>query len=84
MNNLANLKKICANQLSNADKWRFTLYTTFLLLILFNTWTFIFTNKWFSIFGIISNKEGCPTWIGFVIHVIVFTIMLRYLMDLDI
>lgn len=85
MDNLANLKKICAKQLTNFDKWRFTLYTTFLLVVFFNPWMFIFMNRILSsVFGVISSKEGCPTMVGFVVHVIVFTFILRYIMDLDI
>ena len=85
MDNLANLKKLCAKQLTSADKWRFTLYTTFLLLIFFNPWIFLFMNKLVSgVVGMIANKDGCPTGVGFLIHVIVFTILLRYMMDLDI
>jgi hypothetical protein len=85
MDTLANLKKICAKQLTTADKWRFTLYTTLILLLLFNPWMFIFMNRLLSsVVGVIASKEGCPTMIGFIIHVIVFTFILRYIMDLDI
>lgn len=85
MNTLANKKKICAKQLTTFDKWRFTLYTTFLVLLFFNPWIFLQINNLLSsVIGVISNKEGCPTMLGFIIHVIIFTIILRYLMDLDI
>lgn len=85
MDTLANNQKICAKHLTTFDKWRFTLYTTFLLLIFFNPLIFIFMNRVLSSFiGAISNKEGCPTMVGFFIHVVIFTVILRYLMDLDI
>jgi len=67
---------------SNTDKWRFTLYTTILLLILFNPFMYKIVNSLlFSIVGSIANNEGCPTLIGFVIHAIIFTIILRLLMN---
>jgi len=64
---------------SSSDKWRYTLYTTLVLLILFNPWTYKVVNTAFSRF--ISNKDGCP--IGFFVLAIIFTIVVRYMMDID-
>jgi hypothetical protein len=70
---------------TSADKWRYTLYTTFLLLILFNPWTYRLVHKLLgSIIGAIANKDGCPTMLGFIIHAIVFTVILRILMDINV
>jgi hypothetical protein len=67
---------------SNTDKWRYTLYTTVLLLILFNPFMYKIVNSLLSsIAGPIANSEGCPTLVGFVIHSIIFTIILRLLMN---
>ena len=72
-------------ELPSYDKWRFTIYTTLVLIIVFNPWTFILMNKILSnLVGPICSKEGCPTLLGFFIHVIVFTLIIRYLMDLRI
>ena len=69
----------------SADKWRYTLYTTVLLLILFNPWTYKTMNHLLgSIVGTIANNAGCPTMVGFGIHAVVFTILLRLLMDMRI
>ena len=69
----------------SSDKWRYTLYTTFVLLVLFNPWTYKFMNSTFSrLTGSISSKDGCPTLLGFAIHAVIFTIIVRYLMDLKI
>jgi len=66
-----------------ADKWRYTLYTTVLLLILFNPITYKVMNGLLSsIVGPISSNTGCPTMLGFGIHALLFTIILRLLMDL--
>ena len=71
--------------IDSSDKWRFTLYTTILLLVLFNPWTYKITNTLLSgLVGNIASKDGCPTLLGFFIHVIVFTLILRFLMDLRI
>ena len=80
MNNLATKKHIITEP-SNSDKWRFTLYTTVLLLILFNPWMYKFVHSLLSsLVGPIANKDGCPTMLGFIVHAIVFTIILRILM----
>jgi len=72
-------------QLHSADKWRYTLYTTFVLLLLFNPWAYKLVNSLLSRFlGPIASKDGCPTLLGFGIHALVFTIFIRYLMDLHI
>ena len=83
MNTLA--KPACAREVTSVDKWRFTLYTTVLLLILFNPWMYIFVNKLVgSLIGTIANKEGCPTMLGFIVHAVVFTLILRVLMSMKI
>ena len=57
---------------SASDKWRFTLYSTLVLVLLFNPWTYNLTNSLLSnLVGTIANK-GCPTMFGFVVHVIVW------------
>jgi hypothetical protein len=72
-------------QLEYADKWRYTLYTTFVLLLLFNPWTYKLVNTLLSRFlGPIASKDGCPTLLGFAIHALVFTLVIRWLMDLHI
>jgi len=85
MNTLAKPVCACARQLTSFDKWRFTLYTTILLLILFNPWMYIFVNKLLGyVVGSIANKEGCPTILGFIVHAVVFTVLLRALMNMNI
>lgn len=59
------------------DKWRYTLYTTFTLLLLFNQYAIQFTQTLFRKFKVSLNMV-------FIIHVVVFTFILRYMMDYDI
>ena len=67
---------------SNSDKWRFTLYTVIMVIVLFNKYAFIAVDK---IVGSIVPiyKNGCSTTEGFIVHLMVFTIVLRYSMDLE-
>ena len=68
---------------ASTDKWRYTLYTTLVVLILFNPWTYKLVNSLLSgLTGPICNGAGCPTILGFFIHAIVFTVIVRYMMDL--
>jgi hypothetical protein len=67
------------------DKWRYTLYTTAVLLVLFNPWMYAFMNNLLgSLVGTIASKNGCPTLLGFGIHALVFTLIVRYMMDMKI
>ena len=70
---------------TSSDKWRYTLYTTILLLILFNPLTYNLVNSLLSRFvGPIASNNGCPTTLGFFLHATVFTFIVRYMMDLHI
>jgi len=65
----------------NADKWRYTLYTTAILVVLFNQYAFKLVHKLLSpLVGPIAASNGCPTTLGFVIHTVVFTLILRLIM----
>lgn len=67
------------------DKWRFTFYTTVVLVILFNPWTYKLMNSLLSnVVGKIADVQGCPTMFGFGVHIMVFTLIIRYMMDLRI
>jgi hypothetical protein len=78
-------KTPCDKDATSNDKWRYTFYTTIILLILFNPWTYKLVNKLLSNFvGAIASKDGCPTLLGFGIHAVIFTIIIRLLMDMNI
>lgn len=74
----------CSNcKPSYQDKWRFTLYTTIMALVLFSP--FLYSLMQLILGPIVTiSKKGCPTIIGFLIHLLVFTLVLRYSMDIDI
>lgn len=76
----------CSSEPTSMDKWRYTLITTVLFLIIVNPMTYKLTNKLFSkIFGSLANaSSGCPSMLGIGIHAVVFTLLLRLLMDMKI
>ena len=77
--------KTCSSKPNNMDKWRYTLITTVLFLIIVNPMTYKLTNQLFSKFlGSIANgSSGCPSMVGILLHAVVFTLLLRVLMDMD-
>lgn len=66
------------------DKWRYTLYTTILFLIVVNPFTYKLVNMILGKVAKIADKSGCPTTIGMLVHAAVFTLLLRGLMELKI
>lgn len=66
--------------LSSADKWKYTLYTTIIFLLVANPYTYMIVHTFLGRFVYIANKKGCPSWKGFLIHALVFTLILRAIM----
>ena len=70
---------------SEADKWKYTLLTTVILLAVFNPQTYKLTDALLGgLLGSLANNSGCPTWLGFGVHVVVFTLLLRGVMEVPI
>lgn len=74
----------CNQKPASEDKWRYTLYTTVLFLIISCPYVYLLVNSILGGLVKICDKNGCPTHVGLLVHAIVFTLLLRYLMDLDI
>lgn len=62
---------------TNADKWKYTLCTTFLFLLITNPATYNLTTK---LTGLKLSVNGCPTTVGLYTHALVFTLLLRAMM----
>ena len=70
---------------NNLEKWKFSLIGTFLVVILFNPTIFRLTQSILGNFtGKISDKNGCPTVLGYLLHALVFTLLVRYSMEMNI
>ena len=71
-----------------ARKWKYTLITTAIFLLIANPYTYILVNKiivgLFGTMGKVSSATGCPTLVGFILHAIVFTLILRVVMEMNI
>ncbi len=72
------------SHLSNFNKWKYTIYTTIIFLIITNPMTYKCTNALLQkFFGPLIIKN-CPTPVGIAIHTIVFMLILRYIMEFKI
>tara|TARA_B100000886_G_scaffold220664_2_gene153383 strand:- start:19008 stop:19277 length:270 start_codon:yes stop_codon:yes gene_type:complete len=69
---------------TSGDKWRYTLYTTILFLIIVCPLTYKLVNAILGGIVRICDKKGCPTGAGIIVHAVVFTLLLRCLMDMKI
>jgi hypothetical protein len=59
---------------NNYDKWRFSFIGGFIVLLIFNNYTFQLTN---SIFGSVLSRKNCPTLFGYILHTIVYILLVR-------
>ncbi len=70
---------------NNLEKWKFSLIGTFLVVILFNPTIFRITqNILGNLIGKISDKSGSPTVLGYLLHALVFTLLVSYYMEMNI
>ena len=68
---------------SSSEKWQITFFSAFLFLLVVNPYTYKFTQSILGkVIGTISIN-GCPTTIGLILHTIVFILLVRYSMDLN-
>ena len=69
------------SNLESLQKWKYTLITTVIFLIIANPYTYILVNTLLGKLVKIANPVGCPTIAGLLIHAVVFTLLLRWVMD---
>lgn len=77
---MKNNYEACKNILKpkNLDKWRFSLIGAIIVISLFNPYAFKITN---NIFGFILNRSKCPTAYAYIIHTIVYILLVRLSME---
>ena len=63
---------------SNLDKWRISLFSVVLFLLVVSPITYKLTNKIFGkLLGKIADANGSPTWTGIILHAVVFMLLVR-------
>ena len=64
------------------QKWKYTLITTIIFILVILPITYKITNLLLGkLIGKLCDSNGCPTQIGLIIHTVVFTLLLRYIME---
>jgi len=68
---------------SSSAKWRITLFSAFLFLLVVNPYTYKLTDKLLGgLVGKLAEGNGCPTSVGLFIHTIVYILLVRGSMDI--
>lgn len=75
-------EKCKKDERTNMNKWKYTLITTVLFFIVVNPYTYKFVQYLLKGFFKIADKSGCPTFAGVLVHTVVFTLLLRGLMEM--
>jgi hypothetical protein len=69
---------------SSYTKWQISIFSAFIFILVINPYTYKFTQKVFGGFlGQISDANGCPTTRGMMLHTIVYILLVRGSMDLN-
>lgn len=66
------------------DKWRYSIYSALVFLIIASPYTYKFVNGLLGSLVNISSPIGCPTLMGLLVHALVFALIIRGMMELDI
>ena len=68
---------------SSSQKWQITIFSAFIFLLVVNPYTYNLTNSLLSGFIGPIAKNGCPTMVGLLLHTVVYILLVRYSMDLN-
>lgn len=72
------MSEVNSKNISNQRKWMISLYSMLLFFIIANPFTYKLVNNILGgLIGRISNKEGCPTMLGLIVHSLVFLLVVR-------
>ena len=68
---------------SSSKKWQISIFSALIFIIVVNPYTYILTQKLLGgCFGKIADSSGSPTFLGLLIHTIVYILLVRGSMDL--
>ena len=69
---------------SSYKKWQISIFSAFIFILVIHPYTYIITQKVFGgFFGKIADRDGCPTTLGLVIHTLVYILLVRGSMNLN-
>jgi len=69
---------------SSSMKWQITFFSALIFLIVVSPYTYRLTQRLFGgLVGKIAEPNGCPTTLGLFVHTIVYILLVRGSMDLN-
>jgi hypothetical protein len=69
---------------SSSMKWQITFFSALIFLLVIHPYTYKITQKLFgSLLGKIAESNGCPTTRGLALHTLVYILLVRGSMDLN-
>jgi hypothetical protein len=69
---------------SSSMKWQITFFSALIFLLVIHPFTYKLTQKLFGgILGRIAESNGCPTTRGLALHTLVYILLVRGSMDLN-
>lgn len=65
-------------------KWQISLFSALIFILVVHPMTYKLTQKLFGgLIGRVSDASGCPTTIGLALHTLVYILLVRGSMDID-
>lgn len=72
------------NKPTSLDKWRYSFYTLLVFILVVNPLTYKIINRILvKMFGKIAEIKGSPNMLGLLTHSIIFLLIVRYIMDMN-
>jgi len=69
---------------SSYTKWQISIFSAFIFILVVNPYTYQITQKIFGdLLGKIAEANGCPTVKGLILHTLVYILLVRGSMDLQ-
>lgn len=69
---------------SSYTKWQISIFSAFIFILVISPCTYKLTQKIFGgILGQIADANGCPTMRGLALHTVVYILLVRGSMDLN-
>jgi hypothetical protein len=69
---------------SSYKKWQISIFSALIFIVVIHPYTYMLTQKLLgSLIGKIADIQGFPTTLGLIIHTIVYILLVRGSMDLD-
>lgn len=71
----------CSKPHTSFDKWSMSMVSGLLFLLVSSPVAYGFSNKFLEKIGLETSYDGCPNFTGMFIHAVLFTLILRLLME---